>query len=214
MHRVIVRMGVVIVWMRLVSVRMRVVIVRMHLVNVRLGVLIVRMRLVNVRVWVVIVRVCLVIVRLGVVIVRMRLVNVWLEVVIVRMRLVIVRMHLVNGFGPANRRSLAGTGRELRVGLENAARFWSAAALCRFSPRKNGRCKSGRGLPQSKTLARQPNIPIRLAAKGFLKPLQRTRAASRTFPSSVRMSSLCCGEAMPKAWTMSSSRPALSRLKS
>jgi hypothetical protein len=31
------------------------------------------------------------------------------------------------------------------------------------------RCKSGRGLPQSKTLARPPNIPVQLGGYGIIE---------------------------------------------
>jgi hypothetical protein len=43
----------------------------------------------------------------------------------------------------------------------NSARFWTAAALCRFAS-QDWRWKSGRGLPQSKTLPRDSLNPDQL----------------------------------------------------
>jgi hypothetical protein len=53
---------------------------------------------------------------------------------------------------------------------ENSARFWTAAALCRSGVHPPV-WESGRGLPQSKTLARIPATPGFAAATVFLKRL-------------------------------------------
>jgi hypothetical protein len=52
----------------------------------------------------------------------------------------------------------------------DSARFWTAAALCRFFTAALAR-QSGRGLPQSKTLARDSTAEAFSVAPGFLKTL-------------------------------------------
>jgi len=52
----------------------------------------------------------------------------------------------------------------------DSARFWTAAALCRFFTAALTR-QSGRGLPQSKTLARDSTAEAFSMATGFLKTL-------------------------------------------
>jgi hypothetical protein len=60
------------------------------------------------------------------------------------------------------------------AGMENrweaSARFWTAAARCRFFSAALAR-QSGRGLPQSKTLARDLTAEAFSMATGFLKTL-------------------------------------------
>ncbi len=60
-------------------------------------------------------------------------------------------------------------GRKLKPG-ERPARFWTAAAHCHFET-QGGRGQSGRGLPQSKTLARKWVTYLRITATEFLKTL-------------------------------------------
>jgi hypothetical protein len=52
----------------------------------------------------------------------------------------------------------------------DSARFWTASTLCRFWI-AGATVKSGRGLPQSKTLARNSTAYAFSVATGFLKPL-------------------------------------------
>jgi hypothetical protein len=52
----------------------------------------------------------------------------------------------------------------------DSTRFWTAATLCRFWI-AGATVKSGRGLPQSKTLARDSTAYAFSVATVFLKPL-------------------------------------------
>ena len=54
----------------------------------------------------------------------------------------------------------------ITTALQIAARFWTAAVLCRFGT--ESRCESGRGLPHSKTLSRLLNPYSVRASKGLL----------------------------------------------
>jgi hypothetical protein len=52
---------------------------------------------------------------------------------------------------------------------KNSARFWTAAALCRFSTAGLA-TQSGRGLPQSKTLPRDSLTPGQLNGYSIFEP--------------------------------------------
>jgi len=62
--------------------------------------------------------------------------------------------------------------------LDDSARFWTAAALRRFSTGRRA-TQSGRGLPPSKTLTHNCFAQTVLVATDFLKPLWQQRAAGR-----------------------------------